>query len=146
MVQRLTSKDGVDWGIRAAASYIWRPASRSSGSSTRWTRGVFYAVSGRLWTPLDYLSPFLAVRAKALGDEHTWLLWAIALWSLPFMWIALTLRRCIDAGRSPWLSLLVLVLGINYALMQGSARCPRPRPSTSHRSRSTLHPRVYGRT
>jgi hypothetical protein len=52
--------------------------------------GAVYAVAGSLWTPLDYLSPFLDARAKGL-DEQSWVLWLIALWSLPFMGIALAL-------------------------------------------------------
>jgi len=76
-----------------------------------------WLVAGRSWTPLDYLNPFATLRQQSL--EGAWLLVALGLWSLPFLWIALsmTLRRALDAGRSPWLNLLVLLPGVNYLLM-----------------------------
>src|SRR6185503_6147187 len=43
----------------------------------------------------------------------------MVVWTLPFLWIGatLTLRRALDAGRSPWLVVLFFVPLVNYALM-----------------------------
>jgi uncharacterized membrane protein YhaH (DUF805 family)/uncharacterized protein YndB with AHSA1/START domain len=48
-----------------------------------------------------------------------WLLWGLALWSLPFMWIgvSMTLRRAVDAGRSPWVCMLFFLPVVNYGVM-----------------------------
>lgn len=79
---------------------------------------VVHAVAGRWPSPLDYLSPLLAARA-ALVRGHDWLLWALVLWTLPFLWIgvSMTLRRAEDAGRSRLLAALYFVPIFNYVLM-----------------------------
>jgi uncharacterized membrane protein YhaH (DUF805 family) len=76
----------------------------------------------------------LSVRAAALGHAPAWVNLALVVWTLPFLWIgvALTLRRLVDAGRSPWLSLLFFVPYVNYALMLTLAVLPtavRPAPA-----------------
>src|SRR5688572_21694859 len=55
---------------------------------------VIQQVSGRWLSPLVYLNPVLAARTGVLGG-HDWLLWTLALWTLPFLWIgvSMTLRR-----------------------------------------------------
>jgi hypothetical protein len=77
------------------------------------------AVTGRFWSPLDYLLPFYLLRAEKLAGAPEWFLPAFVIWTLPFLWIgvAMTLRRAIDAGRSPWLSLIFFVPLVNYLLM-----------------------------
>src|SRR5262245_59908165 len=61
-------------------------------------------VTGNFWGPLSYLHPFLFVRESPLRLPPSWLLWGLALWSIPFLWIgiSLTIRRAVDAGLSPW--------------------------------------------
>ena len=68
---------------------------------------LIWRFAGRVWTPLNYFIPSLAWREATLRIAPDWLLWALGLWSLPFMWIGvtMTLRRADDAGRSPWLCL-----------------------------------------
>ena len=90
-------------------------------------------VVGRTLTPLDYLNPLLGARRPALG-EHDWLVVAIAVWTLPFLWIgaSMTLRRAEDAGRSPLLVLLYFVPVVNYVLMLVLCLLPtRPRPAAA---------------
>lgn len=63
-------------------------------------------------------------------DGHDWLVWALALWTLPFLWIgvSMTLRRAEDAGRSPFLALLYFLPVVNYLLMLTLSVLPsRPR-------------------
>jgi uncharacterized membrane protein YhaH (DUF805 family) len=98
---------------------------------------VVGAVVGRTLTPLDYLNPLLGARRPALG-EYDWLVVAIAVWTLPFLWIgaSMTLRRAEDAGRSPLLVLLYFVPILNYVVMltlcllPSAARTDAGKPAT----------------
>ncbi|HZD05180.1 MAG TPA: SRPBCC family protein [Longimicrobiales bacterium] len=108
-----------------------------------------WAVTGRIWTPLEYLSPYFLDRATVL-DGPIALPLVLAAWALPFMWIgvSLSLRRAVDAGLSPWTALLFLVPLLNYALIavlcvlpgrgRSSFRDHDPQPSAEHRVRSAL--------
>ena len=51
-------------------------------------------------TPLDYLIPLLTVRGQKLSAFPTELLVALIVWTLPFIWIGVSmrLRRAIDAA------------------------------------------------
>ena len=84
---------------------------------------LVWAVTRRIWTPLDYLSPLLTHRVdalKALGEVPDWLYFAMAAWALPFIWLGLTLtvRRLADAGLSPWLAFLFFV-PLMFTLIHG---------------------------
>jgi uncharacterized membrane protein YhaH (DUF805 family) len=87
---------------------------------------AIWLATGTLWTPLDYLLPIWSVRAQRLGTEHLWVQWVLVVWTLPFLWIgvSMTLRRAVDAGRSPWLSLLFFLPLFNYVLMVVLAALP----------------------
>lgn len=89
-------------------------------------------VTGATWTPLDYLSPLFSQRAEVLGGASHALLFALALWTLPFVWIGagMTLRRALDAGWSPWTALVFFVPGVNYLLMIALALVPSRAPRT----------------
>src|SRR5713226_5601201 len=89
---------------------------------------VFF-VTGQLWTPLDYVSPMFSVRGH-LYPKPEWLLGAMAVWALPFLWIgiSMSLRRALDAGISPWIALLFFVPYLNWVLICALALAPsRPR-------------------
>ena len=76
-------------------------------------------IIGRFWQPLDYFNPVLTARTYALGaSRNLTFLIALALWTMPFLWIgvSMTLRRLIDAGLSPWLVLLYFVPLVNWLL------------------------------
>jgi len=93
-----------------------------------------WVLAGRVWAPLDYANPVWSLRERLLQDGPGWLAPALVVWSLPFVWIgvSMTLRRAVDAGRSPWLSLLFFVPFVNYAVMLWLAALPsRPRPAGS---------------
>jgi uncharacterized membrane protein YhaH (DUF805 family) len=102
--------------------------------------GVVALATGTPWTPLDYLLPLWSLRAERLGAGQLWLQWVLVLWALPFLWIgvSMTMRRALDAGRSPWLCLLFFVPVVNYATMLVLCLLPtspvvrhpvRPRPT-----------------
>ena len=75
--------------------------------------------TGRWWSPLDYLSPLWSVRSVALAGVPPGMLLGLALWTLPFLWIGvgMSLRRSVDAGRSPWLALLFFVPYVKFLLI-----------------------------
>ncbi|HYV66706.1 MAG TPA: DUF805 domain-containing protein, partial [Myxococcales bacterium] len=88
-----------------------------------------FLVTARLWTPLDYLSPVLSTKGFLLARPE-WLLTAMAVWTLPFLWIgiSMSLRRALDAGLSPWIALLFFVPYVNWGLLCTLALLPsRPR-------------------
>lgn len=79
---------------------------------------VVWLATGTFWLPSDYLSPFLGDRVEQFAMP-IWVFGALLVWSLPFLWIGvgMTMRRLMDAGRSPWLALLFFVPGVNYLLL-----------------------------
>ena len=86
---------------------------------------VWYA-TGRIWQPLDYLSPVSTLMATRLRMAPAELLPILALWSLPFLWIgiSMSMRRALDAGRSAWLALLFFVPGISYLFIAAMTALP----------------------
>src|SRR2546422_239336 len=74
---------------------------------------VVGAFTGRLFTPLDYLNPVWTMRQQALRGVPTWAVLALALWTLPFLWVGvgMSMRRALDAGRSARLALPALADG-----------------------------------
>ena len=99
---------------------------------------LVWAFAHRFWTPLTYVNPVWVLRERLLRDAPVWLTPALVLWTLPFLWIgvSMTLRRAADAGRSPWWGLLFFVPVVNYAVMAWLALLP----SRAHRGGSTAPP------
>jgi hypothetical protein len=99
-----------------------------------------YAVTGRLWRPLDYLTPLMTTRTTFLGQEHGWTLWALLAWTIPFVWIgaSMTLRRGLDAGFSAWTGLLFFVPGLNYLWMLLLCTLPSREARSTHPGRPPL--------
>ncbi|HYV43916.1 MAG TPA: SRPBCC family protein [Myxococcaceae bacterium] len=98
--------------------------------------GAVFAVTGKQWTPIAYLSPLLSMREAELRPAPHSLLLAMAIWALPFLWIGLTMtmRRAVDAGRSPWTGLLYFVPLLNYAWMVALCLLPsKPRHPAERR-------------
>jgi uncharacterized membrane protein YhaH (DUF805 family) len=81
---------------------------------------------GRFWTPIDYLRPVQTLVTRQLLMAPDWLVPAMTLWMLPFLWIgiSLSMRRALDAGWSAWSALLFFVPGVNYAFMLGMSLFP----------------------
>jgi len=80
---------------------------------------LIWALAQQLWTPADYLTTGADFAHSKLAGAPGTLLPLLGLWTLPFLWIGLTLtlRRALDAGRSAWLALLFFVPVLNYILM-----------------------------
>lgn len=72
---------------------------------------VVYLATGKFWTIPAYLSPAIYLREDAIGPAPEPLLWGMAVYTLPFAWIGLTMsvRRAADAGLSPWFGVGFLV-------------------------------------
>ncbi len=73
----------------------------------------------RLWLPTDYLHTAHSLLFTNFPHAPRWLILTLLLWTIPFVWIgvSLTLRRVLDAGWSPWLCLLFFVPYVAYLLM-----------------------------
>jgi len=71
------------------------------------------------WLPWDYLRSGPELLASRAAGAPTWLFVALGCWALPFLWFGstLTIRRLVDAGRSPWWSALFVIPLVNYALI-----------------------------
>jgi uncharacterized membrane protein YhaH (DUF805 family) len=98
--------------------------------------------AGQLWTPADYLRSVPFLLATRLEGAPPWLLPALALWTLPFLWIGvtMTLRRALDAGLSAWATLGFFVPYLNYTLMALLSLLPsRPRIVASRPVRAYEH-------
>jgi hypothetical protein len=87
--------------------------------------------AGQSWTPLDYFSPLYSIKASKLAYAPDWLLLALGIWTLPFVWIgaAFTLRRARDAGFGPGAVLAFFVPLGNYAAMLLLAAWPTREPT-----------------
>ena len=81
--------------------------------------GVVRVFAGETLTPAVFVSPSLAARAEVLQGGPEWLGWALFVWSMPFIWIALSMsvRRAAAAGVDPWLGVTVLLPLVNLLVM-----------------------------
>lgn len=81
--------------------------------------GVIWFCTERIYWPWDFVNPVLSARAEFLGPAPQWLAWVWFLWTLPFLWIAVSMsvRRMADAGNSPWLGMAVLIPVLNLVFM-----------------------------
>jgi uncharacterized membrane protein YhaH (DUF805 family) len=103
---------------------------------------LVFATTGKIWSPIAYLSPILTLRIEGFRDAPEWLFVALAVMTLPFMWIGVTMsvRRAVDAGQSAWTGLFFLVPFVNYLAMLALAALPsragagwQPLPTTPFR-------------
>lgn len=82
--------------------------------------------TGVVWTPLDYLRPVPFMVSTTLSESAPFLAPALAVWTLPFLWIGITMtiRRLLDAGWSAWWALLFFVPLVSYLLIALLALAP----------------------
>ena len=112
--RRVTRREYVTWGFPLAALKFALDSA------------IVYAGTHKLWSPLGYLVPSLALRGSAIGDAPQAMHAGLVLAALPFLWIGLTMsvRRAADADRSPWLGVLFLVPLVNYIVIAILALSP----------------------
>jgi hypothetical protein len=89
--------------------------------------GVFAGVA---WTPVDYLVPMVAFNGEKVAVFPPSLSIALLIWTLPFIWIgvSLSVRRALDARVFPGLVVLFFVPLLNYLMMLALAFAPRRSP------------------
>ena len=90
--------------------------------------GLIYEYAGKIFSPVDFVNPAFSIRYQYLAPPAPdWLAWVIFAWSLPFLWIAVTMsvRRAANAGVAPWIGLLVFVPVVNLILMLVLACLPQ---------------------
>jgi len=81
---------------------------------------IVFMTTFKSYLPWDFINPLISVRQKYFTPPAPeWLAWAFILWSLPFLWIAVSMsvRRAVDAGKNAWLGLWVFVPIINLCMM-----------------------------
>ena len=73
--------------------------------------GLIWVMVGKLFLPQDFLNPLISIRTELLTGTPPWVGWFLFAWTLPFLWIAISMsvRRAADANLSPWCGLLVIV-------------------------------------
>jgi uncharacterized membrane protein YhaH (DUF805 family) len=88
--------------------------------------GLLYYFTQNFLTPWVFFNPMFRSRVELLGAAPEWVAWAMFLWTLPFVWIALSMsvRRAADAGLSPWAGILVLIPVVNLLVMLGLVILP----------------------
>lgn len=97
-----------------------------------------YGNTGRSYAPYDFLNPLMSVRQKYFAPPAPdWMMWVIIVWSLPFLWIAVSMsvRRAVDAGKNAWFGLWVFVPFANFALMLILSLLPRVQRADQERFR-----------
>jgi hypothetical protein len=100
--------------------------------------------TGTRWTPLDYLQSVPLLVSSRLADAPGYLAPTLAVWTLPFLWIgvSMTLRRLLDAGWSAWWSLLFFVPVASYGLLAILAVLPGREPRSRDRHRAPAGKRL----
>jgi hypothetical protein len=85
---------------------------------------IVYALIGRFWNPFDYINPLITSRLQLLTGSlippgAAWLLWTLGPWTLPFLWIgvSMSIRRAADAGLPAWIGCLFLMPIVNDLLI-----------------------------
>jgi uncharacterized membrane protein YhaH (DUF805 family) len=93
---------------------------------------LVWGAAGRIWRPLDYLSPVSTLLQTRLALAPPELVVVLALWSLPFLWIgiSMSMRRALDAGCSAWLGLLFFVPGVSYLFIAAMCLLPSRAPTS----------------
>lgn len=91
---------------------------------------LYYIATGNFFGPGQFLSPLATYKlGEALNTEGLLpALCALAamLWSLPFAWIgvSMSIRRCADAGRSPWWGLAFFLPVANLIMIAVLVKLP----------------------
>jgi hypothetical protein len=86
------------------------------------------AATGKLLPLWAFLSPALSLR-EPYYLATPWVAWVTAFWTLPFVWIgmSMTIRRVRDAGLPTWLGMLFFAPILNFLVMFGLCVVPRRR-------------------
>jgi hypothetical protein len=81
---------------------------------------LIFQFTGKVFTPLEFLSPLMSVRTQVFSSQPSDpLLVASVLWTIPFMWVgvSMSVRRAANAGFPRMFGLLFLAPFLNYVVM-----------------------------
>ncbi len=97
---------------------------------------MLWLSTGRLWDAAYYLQPVRTLLTISLADAPPLLVPALAAWTLPFLWVgvSMSVRRAIDAGTSPWLGLLFFAPLVSYLFFAVMCIIPSAPPSEAARA------------
>ncbi len=109
---------------------------------------IFWFLAHWFWTPMHYVQSVWSLLTSAQGG-HQGLVFALALWTLPFIWVGFTLsvRRAKNAGLSELTAIWFFVPFANYLMMAALCLSPDDRQarvadgepsSTTERTQSRL--------
>lgn len=121
MIRSLRSAIGLCFGLNGTVDrrtyLVWGVALALAKYAVE--AAVIGGFTRRFYSPMDFLMPLLSNRARFTEGAPTWIGMALVLWTVPFVWIAvaMSIRRCRDAGFSPWLGMLLLIPLVNYVCM-----------------------------
>jgi hypothetical protein len=92
---------------------------------------VIYAVTGVVWTPIDYIYPLVSLNASKAAAFSPGFAFLLLAWSIPFIWLGVTMsaRRAQDAGIQVWVTVAFFLPLFNYLLLVLLALLPTRRPS-----------------
>jgi hypothetical protein len=101
---------------------------------------VIWATTGLFYTPWNFVNPSVSRYVKFSDAVPPWLAWAWILWSLPFLWIAVSMsvRRSVDAGRNGLLGTMTLLPVVNLVVMVLLAVLPSKEPLDHRLPRSVM--------
>lgn len=104
---------------------------------------ILGTLTGQIYTPFDFVNPMLAGRERFTAQGPLWLGMGWVLWTLPFLWIAVSMsvRRAAYLGFSPWCGLIVLVPTVNIPAMFALALIPDPERETEESKKVCGMPR-----
>ncbi len=87
---------------------------------------ILWLSTGRTWDAEYYWQPVRTLLSISLADAPPTLVPLLAAWTLPFLWIgvSMSVRRAIDSGSSPWLGLLFFMPLVSYIFF--AAMCVVP--------------------
>jgi uncharacterized membrane protein YhaH (DUF805 family) len=108
---------------------------------------LFWTFTSTFLTPLDFLNPTMDARRAVLQPGTEWLAWVLFLWTMPFLWIAVSMsvRRATDAGRSPWIGLMVLIPVVNLIVMLALSAMPSAEGEKRETATRKSNDRTLGR-
>src|SRR4051812_30652609 len=52
---------------------------------------LIWSITGKILTPLDFVNPLVSAREAMLNPAPPWVLWLLYVWTLPFLWVAVSM-------------------------------------------------------
>ena len=94
---------------------------------------IIYLTTGEIYRIEMFLSPILKHRSEVMSNMAQLLSWGLFAWTIPFLWISVTMsvRRSVASTGSSFLGLLILVPVVNFATMFLLCILPNRKPRSN---------------